>query len=104
MGNLMLNSQSNTDLIQILAPSSPAAEAILTEEALQFMAALARRFEARRRELLEARRVRQHRLDAGERPDFLPETAAVRQADWRVAPIPPDLQDRRVEITGPVDR
>src|SRR5205807_9830853 len=55
-------------------------------------------------ELLARRVARQRRLDAGERPDFLPETRSVREADWTVAPIPADLLDRRVEITGPVDR
>ncbi len=65
---------------------------------------LHRRFEARRQELLAARTQRQARLDAGEMPDFLPETQGIREADWQVAPIPEDLRDRRVEITGPVDR
>src|SRR5690606_31354044 len=61
-------------------------------------------FGSRRRELLAKRAERQARLDAGERPDFLAETASVRSGDWRVAPAPKDLADRRVEITGPVDR
>lgn len=77
---------------------------ILTPEALGFLAALHRKFDARRVELLAARASRQARLSAGELPDFLPETRQVREADWRVAPIPADLQNRRVEITGPVDR
>ncbi len=77
---------------------------ILTPEALAFVAALHRRFNARRVELLQARRARQARLSAGELPDFLPETRHIRTGDWRVAPIPADLLDRRVEITGPVDR
>jgi malate synthase len=77
---------------------------ILTPEASQFLHKLARKFEARREELLAKRRVRQQRIDAGELPDFLPETADLRERDWRVAPIPRDLMDRRVEITGPVDR
>jgi malate synthase len=68
------------------------------------VADLHRRFDARRRELLAARQDRQARFDAGELPDFLPETADVRAGDWTVAPIPADLQNRRVEITGPVDR
>ncbi|MBN8482138.1 MAG: malate synthase A [Xanthomonadales bacterium] len=72
--------------------------------ALDFVADLHRRFDARRRELLAARVVRQARFDAGERPDFLAETAAIRAGDWRVAPVPAALLDRRVEITGPVDR
>jgi malate synthase len=77
---------------------------ILTPEALAFVAALHRRFNARRVELLQARSARQERLSAGELPDFLPETRKIRTADWRVAPIPADLLNRRVEITGPVDR
>jgi malate synthase len=65
---------------------------------------LERRFGAARRDLLKARAARQKRLDAGEKPDFLAETRAVREGDWRVAPVPAEIQDRRVEITGPVDR
>jgi malate synthase len=80
------------------------AEEILTPESLAFLGGLHRRFEPRRRELLAARIARQARLDAGERPDFLDDTAEIRAGDWKIAPIPPDLQDRRVEITGPVDR
>ncbi|HTV78845.1 MAG TPA: malate synthase A [Steroidobacteraceae bacterium] len=77
---------------------------ILTPEALAFLAALHRRFDARRLQLLQARVARQARLSAGELPDFLPETANIRESAWKVAPIPADLLDRRVEITGPVDR
>jgi malate synthase len=77
---------------------------ILTPEALRFLAELHHRFDGRRRELLEARRARQAAIDSGHTPDFLPETASVREGDWTVAPIPADLQDRRVEITGPVER
>ena len=80
------------------------AEEILTEEALGFLAALHRRFDARRQALLAAREERQRGFDAGALPDFLPETAAIRAGDWTVAPIPADLMDRRVEITGPTDR
>ena len=79
-------------------------EAVLTDEALAFVALLAREFTPRVDELLARRRERQARFDAGERPDFLAETADVREGDWTVAPLPDDLQDRRVEITGPVDR
>ncbi|HMO41270.1 MAG TPA: malate synthase A [Saprospiraceae bacterium] len=77
---------------------------ILSPEALDFLMALHRKFDARRRELLTARLERQQRLDAGEMPDFLPHTAHIRESDWTVAPLPKDLLDRRVEITGPVDR
>ncbi|MGD9722756.1 MAG: malate synthase A [Pirellulales bacterium] len=90
--------------IEILAPLTAEAEEILTAEALEFIAELERRTRARRQELLRARVERQRRLDAGELPDFLAETADVRAGDWRIAPVPHDLQDRRVEITGPVDR
>src|SRR6201999_4570393 len=71
---------------------------------LDFLAHLSHEFEGRRRELLEKRKARQAEIDAGKFPDFLPETESIRKGDWTVAPIPDDLQDRRVEITGPVDR
>ena len=77
---------------------------ILTPEAQTFLTKLARTFESRRQELLAHRRVRQQQIDAGQLPDFLPETASIREQEWTVAPIPHDLLDRRVEITGPVDR
>jgi malate synthase len=83
---------------------APADAEILTPEALAFVELLQRELGPRRRELLERRTERQRELDAGARPDFLAETKNVRDGDWRVAPPPPDLQDRRVEITGPVDR
>jgi malate synthase len=77
---------------------------ILTPEASRFLTKLAREFEPRRRELLQRRQTRQKEIDAGEMPDFLPETVEVRKGSWTVSPIPRDLLDRRVEITGPVDR
>ncbi|NDJ13305.1 MAG: malate synthase A [Acidobacteriia bacterium] len=77
---------------------------ILTPQAQDFLAELHRRFNVRRLELLEARKVRQAAIDAGALPDFLPETAHIRESEWTVAPIPADLQDRRTEITGPTDR
>jgi malate synthase len=92
------------DGIQILAPVSPEHATVLTPDAVAFLAALQRRFNARRLELLERRRTRQAELDAGKLPDFLPETKHVREGDWKVAPVPADLHDRRVEITGPTDR
>jgi len=82
----------------------PGFERVLTKGALEFLADLQRRFNARREELLAARVERQKRLDAGEKPDFLKETARIRESDWTVAPLPRDILDRRVEITGPVDR
>src|SRR5207249_8892396 len=77
---------------------------ILEPAALQFLGALARRFEPERQRRLARRRERQQELDAGRLPDFLPETKEIRDRDWTVAPIRPDLTDRRVEITGPVER
>jgi malate synthase len=82
----------------------PAFGEILTPAALQFVGDLARRFERRRRELLARRADRQRDFDAGAFPGFLRTTADIREAEWRVAPIPRDLHDRRVEITGPVER
>jgi malate synthase len=77
---------------------------ILTSEALDFVVGLERRFGPKRHELLAARVRRQEAFDAGDRPDFLPETLKIREGDWTVASVPPDLVDRRVEITGPVER
>ncbi len=79
-------------------------ESILTPAALGFLTQLHRQFESTRQRLLQARLVRQARFDAGALPDFRADTAAIRESDWRVAPIPAALQDRRVEITGPVER
>jgi malate synthase len=90
--------------VELLSVPNQLVAEILTSDALKFVVDLERRFGPRRRELLAAREERQKRLDAGERPDFLPQTAEVRNSDWTVAPLPPDLLDRRVEITGPVDR
>jgi malate synthase len=90
--------------IRIVAPSVPESDRVLTPAALAFVESLSRQFSPRLRELLERRKARQARFDAGERPDFLADTAQVREGNWRVASIPHDLQDRRVEITGPVDR
>ena len=90
--------------ISIKAAVPPRTEEILTTDALLFLAELQRRFNPRRKELLARRRARQAEIDVGALPDFLPQTKSVRESDWVVAPIPPDLLDRRVEITGPVDR
>lgn len=89
--------------MQINAPILPGFEAILTLPALELVARLHRTFQPRRKQLLAARVERAKRLDAGERPDFLPETKQIREGDWKVAPIPQALQCRRVEITGPVE-
>lgn len=90
--------------IRVSGPVRSGYERVLTSEAVAFVAELVRRFGPRVPELLARRAERQARLDAGEKPDFLAETASVRAGDWTVAPLPRDLLDRRVEITGPVDR
>ena len=90
--------------VELLGALAPGFDEILSPQAIGLVAMLERRFGDERRRLLERRGEVQTRLDAGEKPDFLAETAAVREAVWRVAPLPDDLQDRRVEITGPVDR
>jgi malate synthase len=77
---------------------------ILTPQAMGFVAHLHRKYEQRRRDLMKARAERQARFDAGETPGFLPETRSIRESQWTVGPVPADLQDRRVEITGPVER
>jgi malate synthase len=90
--------------VELSAPAHPQQDAVLSRPALQFIVELQRRFNARRLELLAAQKERQKRIDAGEKPDFLPQTRHIRESEWTVAPIPKDLLDRRVEITGPVDR
>jgi malate synthase len=90
--------------VVITGDMGPRYDEILTPAALDFVGELHRSFDRRRRDLLQARVERQRRFDAGELPDFLPETEYVRKGDWTVAPLPADLLDRRVEITGPVDR
>jgi malate synthase len=90
--------------LDVVAPAQGRAREVLSPEALEFVAGLHRRFNPRREELLRARQERQERITAGELPDFLPDTREIREGDWEVAPVPRDLQDRRVEITGPVDR
>ncbi|MFN2744857.1 malate synthase A [Bacillus sp. z60-18] len=79
-------------------------EELLTKEALQFIGRLERHFGGRRRDLLHLRKIVQAEIDQGKNPDFLKETKYIREKNWTVAPLPPDLEDRRVEITGPVDR
>jgi malate synthase len=90
--------------VEIRAPLKPGFDSILTPEAMTLVARLHRSFNPRRRELLAARVERTRRLDAGERPDFLAETKAIRDGNWKIAPLPKDLLCRRVEITGPVER
>src|SRR5512141_1596121 len=107
----MRSSMRNTEItiekpeqVRTTRPISPAHAQVLTPESMEFLASLARQFEDRRQDLLRRRFVRQMEIDEGRMPDFLPGTAATRRSDWKVAPIPPDLQERRVEITGPVER
>jgi len=90
--------------LEIVGPMNERYAEILNAEACRFVADLVREFNPRREQLLARRAERQRQIDAGAMPDFLPETAAIRAGDWRVAPIPPDLLDRRTEITGPVER
>jgi malate synthase len=90
--------------MKITGAITPAFAEILTSDALAFVAKLHRNFESRRQELMARRAVRQKEFDAGKLPDFLPETAHIRAAEWSIAPQPKDMQDRRVEITGPTDR
>jgi malate synthase len=88
--------------VDVLAPAP--VDGVLTDDALAFVGALHERFEPRRRELLGLRAQRRARIAAGETLDFLEETRSIRGGDWQVAPAPADYRDRRVEITGPVDR
>src|SRR5487761_2202176 len=104
MESSMTNKAEQLPGVEILSARNEQYDEILTPEALKFVIDLERRFGPRRRELLAARVERQKRIDAGERPDFLPQTVDIRKENWKVAPIPEDLLDRRVEITGPVDR
>lgn len=95
---------TNTQTVQLKGALNAGYETILTPEALTFIAELHERFSDRRRALLDARKQRQSELNAGTMPDFLPETTAIREGDWQIDPVPACLQDRRVEITGPVER
>src|SRR5437588_7081264 len=94
---------ATTKHVELKGPASERAAGVLTPQALEFLAGLQREFGGRRLELLRTRDERQARYEAGEAPDFLSETKPVREADWKVASIPSDLRDRRVEITGPTD-
>jgi malate synthase len=94
-----------TKSLRVAAHALPSrAGEVLTDEALAFLAALHDGFEPGRQDLLRRRAERQLRLDAGELPDFVAETREIREDDWQIAPVPADLRDRRVEITGPTDR
>lgn len=90
--------------LKVTGSPVPRSETILTPEALQFVTKILQEFSERRENLLHQRIERQKELDAGKLPDFLASTETIRKSDWKVASIPKDLQDRRTEITGPVDR
>ena len=92
------------DGMVISGPVDAAFSGILSADALSLVARLHRSFEGRRRELMGMRAQRQKQFDAGALPDFLAETRAIRESEWTIAKQPPDLLDRRVEITGPTDR
>ena len=100
----MATPSAETSNVQIKAPAVSGVEQIVSDQALELLAELHQRFEPSRRQRLVEREGRQTRFDAGELPDFRTDTAHIRDADWRVSPVPAALQDRRVEITGPVDR
>src|SRR5271169_1701103 len=103
----MLSSRGDYHMVMTNAGTlleSQTQTAILTPEAHAFLSKLAAKFESRRQELLAMRRTVQRDINQGISPHFLVETAEIRQGNWKVAPIPKDLLDRRVEITGPVDR
>ncbi len=99
-----MSKTGSPESIAILGEMPADYEQILSPQAITFVSKLARKFENRRRELMAARAKRQAGFDAGQLPDFLPDTKSIRESDWTVGPVPADLQDRRVEITGPTDR
>ena len=100
-----MGKQNYSGGVEITGKITPQFEEILSREAMDFLAGLARQFTHRRDQLLRQRETRQAAIDQGQMPDFLAETASIRaDHSWKVAPPPPDLQDRRVEITGPTDR
>ena len=100
----MITSAPSRPLVEVVGPPIPEGDSVLTTEALEFIGVLVREFRPRRDELLAARVDRRRRWSEGEQLDFLKETAAIRENEWRVAPVPADLERRVVEITGPVDR
>ena len=93
-----------TAACRITAPMNPVAQSILTEDAVRFLIGLHRHFNQARKILLLERTIVQHQINHGWKPYFLPETKDTREGNWVIAPVPDDLQDRRVEITGPVER
>jgi malate synthase len=99
-----MDKYATVDGIEVVGTVTDEFSGILTPAALTFVRDLAREFETRRKQLLERRKTVQAEIDGGGLPDFLPETQEIRKSDWKIAAVPRDLQDRRVEITGPVDR
>ena len=95
---------ANSSTLEITGPVDSACAEILSDEALAFVSALAAEFSPRVAELLKLRDQRQQDINGGNMPDFLPETREIRESDWKVCSVPDDLQDRRVEITGPTER
>src|SRR6266550_4637348 len=100
----MTTQSSKTGEIEIVGPVTAEFAQVLTPDAMKFVATLVRTFSGRREELLQKRAQRQAEIDAGKMPDFLPETEHIRQGSWTIAPVPADLQERRVEITGRSER
>src|SRR5215471_17959065 len=100
----MIHRNPQLENLHITGAITPEFAVILTPEAVNFVATLDRAFSDRRAALLQKRALRQAEIDAGKMPDFLPETEHIRTGDWTISPEPADLQDRRVEITGPVER
>lgn len=96
-----MNMQKLVQGVEVRARVTQPYSEVLTKDALEFVAKLARNFASTRRDLLAERFQRQRAIDSGNLPDFLPETRHVREEEWKIWPVPPDLQDRRVEITGP---
>ncbi len=99
-----LNSSVRSEGIEILAPVTEDKAEILTPAALHFVASLSRQFEPTRQQLLTNRAAVQNEISLGKLPGFLEETKHIRDSEWKVAPVPPAIQDRRVEITGPTER
>ena len=95
---------TQTTGIQIVGELLPGFEEILSRDALTFIEQLEKKFGTRRKELLMKRQQKQTEIDQGKLPTFLPETEYIRKGEWKIWPLPKDLQDRRVEITGPTDR
>ena len=100
----MSDTKPTVNELTFTQPQSAASREIFTPEATEFLSLLVSKFAAELEPLLDAREEAQRRYDAGELPDFDPATKAIRDGNWTVAPIPADLQKRRLEITGPVDR